>query len=553
MRINQPVTHDEYVLPEGEVIVTRTDTQSLITYANQAFLDSSGFELNECMGQPQNIVRHPDMPEAAFADLWRTIQNGRPWTGIVKNRRKNGGFYWVRANVTPIVEDGQITGYMSVRVKPTQEEILAADQVYAQFRNGLARDMEIREGQVIGTRWPDRLRRLLRVSLSAAIHWASVVLAVLFFVLAVAVMMQPGMPNWKVLVALCVAGWLVVALFAAYLLRQVARPLHEGMQAAILVAGGDIRRKLPETGAHEVQELFRMLNQMNTKLVGVLIDTRLAIDAVMANAHEIAQGNHDLSLRTSSQAASLEQMAASMEEITSVVKQTADNAGQANLLADKSSGVAGEGRAVVGQVVETMSLIAASSKTIASIVSMIDSVAFQTNILALNAAVEAARAGEAGRGFAVVAAEVGTLAKRSATSAREIKELINDSLSRVNAGTQLVDTAGTTIQQVEVSVKHLATTVAEITAASREQSAGVEQINQAMTLMDRTTQQNAALVEEVAATAERLDELTQRVLQAVSAFKLDAKSTAQGRAGVVTAFVPRGQGGVTKRTAGRVA
>lgn len=529
MRINQPVTDGEYVLPEGEVIVTRTDVQSLITYANQAFLDSSGFALHECMGQPQNIVRHPDMPKAAFADLWRTIQSGKPWTGIVKNRRRNGGFYWVRANVTPIVENGRITGYMSVRVKPTREEILSADQVYAKFRNGLARDLAIREGRVVSTRLSARLMRSLQMSLSTAIRGASGALAMLFFILAVAVMMQSGVPNWRMLLGICVAGWLVVAVFAGYLLRQVARPLQQGMQAAILVAGGDIRRQLPESGACEVHELFKMLNQMNTKLIGVLIDTRLAIDAVMAGAREIAQGNHDLSLRTSSQAASLEEMAASMEEITSVVKQTADNAGQANLLAGKSAGVAAEGRAVVGQVVDTMGSIAASAGTIANIVSMIDSVAFQTNILALNAAVEAARAGEAGRGFAVVAAEVGTLAKRSAASAREIKDLINDSLSRVNAGTQLVDAAGTTIEQVEVSVKHLATTVAEISAASREQSSGVEQINQAMTLMDRNTQQNAALVEQVAATAERLNELTLRVLQAVSAFKLDAQQSSVQR------------------------
>jgi methyl-accepting chemotaxis protein len=237
-------------------------------------------------------------------------------------------------------------------------------------------------------------------------------------------------------------------------------------------------------------------------------------------ASEIASGNQDLSQRTEEQASSLEETASSMEELTSTVKQNADNARQANQLAAGASEVAVKGGAVVGQVVQTMSSINESSKKIVDIISVIDGIAFQTNILALNAAVEAARAGEQGRGFAVVATEVRTLAQRSAAAAKEIKELISDSVSKVEDGTRLVDEAGSTMDEIVSAVKRVTDIMAEISAASQEQSSGIEQVNQAVTQMDEVTQQNAALVEEAAAAAESMQEQAHELTQVVGTFKL---------------------------------
>jgi methyl-accepting chemotaxis protein len=238
---------------------------------------------------------------------------------------------------------------------------------------------------------------------------------------------------------------------------------------------------------------------------------------------EIASGNLDLSSRTEEQASSLEETASSMEELTSTVKQNADNARQANQLAVSASEVAGKGGMVVAQVVDTMGSINESSQKIVDIISVIDGIAFQTNILALNAAVEAARAGEQGRGFAVVAAEVRTLAQRSAGAVKEIKSLIDDSVEKVDAGARLVNQAGATMDDIVESIRRVTDIISEITAASQEQTAGIEQINQAITQMDQVTQQNASLVEEAAAAAEAMQNQAGRLTQAVGAFKLDGR------------------------------
>jgi methyl-accepting chemotaxis protein len=241
---------------------------------------------------------------------------------------------------------------------------------------------------------------------------------------------------------------------------------------------------------------------------------------------EIASGNADLSSRTESQASSLEETASSMEELTTTVKQNADNARQANQLVVSASDFATKGGDVVGHVVDTMGSIKESSRKIVDIIGVIDGIAFQTNILALNAAVEAARAGEQGRGFAVVAAEVRNLAQRSANAAKEIKSLISDSVEKVDAGGKLVDEAGKTMEEIVTSVKHVADIMGEITAASQEQSSGIEEVNRAIAQMDEMTQQNAALVEEAAAAAESMQEQAAALAQAVAVFKLGAAEQA---------------------------
>ncbi len=304
------------------------------------------------------------------------------------------------------------------------------------------------------------------------------------------------------------------------LIHTIIRPLNQAITVANAVASGDLTSRIDANSTNETGKLLQALKLMNDNLVDLVGKVRTSTDSIATASGEIAHGNSDLSHRTEEQASSLEETASSMEELTSTVKQNADNACQANQLASGASEVAVKGGAVVGQVVETMSSINESSKKIVDIISVIDGIAFQTNILALNAAVEAARAGEQGRGFAVVATEVRTLAQRSAAAAKEIKELISDSVNKVEDGARLVDEAGVTMDEIVSSVKRVTDIMVEISAASQEQSSGIEQVNQAIMQMDDVTQQNAALVEEASAAAESMQDQAQALTQAVTVFKL---------------------------------
>lgn len=315
-------------------------------------------------------------------------------------------------------------------------------------------------------------------------------------------------------------GVFFAILVGFFLIKAIVGPLNEAVAVANAVASGDLTSRIEANSTNETGRLLQALRTMNDNLVDLVGKVRMGTDQITTASGEIASGNSDLSQRTEEQASSLEETASSMEELTSTVKQNADNARQANQLAAGASEVAMKGGAVVGQVVQTMSSINESSKKIVDIISVIDGIAFQTNILALNAAVEAARAGEQGRGFAVVATEVRTLAQRSAAAAKEIKELISDSVAKVEDGTRLVDEAGATMDEIVSAVKRVTDIMSEISAASQEQSSGIEQVNQAVTQMDEVTQQNAALVEEAAAAAESMQEQAQALTQAISTFKL---------------------------------
>ncbi|OWW21514.1 methyl-accepting chemotaxis protein [Noviherbaspirillum denitrificans] len=308
---------------------------------------------------------------------------------------------------------------------------------------------------------------------------------------------------------------------AWWITRSITGPLGQAVRIAQTVAAGDLTSKVEIDGRDETAKLLRALDDMNRSLGRIVSEVRKGADTIASASAQIAGGNLDLSSRTEQQAGSLEETASSMEEMTSTVKQNADNARQANQLATNATDVALRGGAVVAQVVETMGAINASAKRIVDIISVIDGIAFQTNILALNAAVEAARAGEQGRGFAVVAEEVRNLAQRSAAAAKEINVLISDSVEKVEAGTRLVDQAGATMEDIVASVKHVTGIMGEITSASEEQTAGIAQINQAISHMDEVTQQNASLVEEAASAAEALQEQAGALKDAVSVFRLD--------------------------------
>jgi methyl-accepting chemotaxis protein len=327
-------------------------------------------------------------------------------------------------------------------------------------------------------------------------------------------------------VAALVAGLAFAITLSVAFARSITGPVAEAVAVAQAVAKGDLAVNVQVRGSNELGQLMQGLRDMRDKLAQVVHKVRDGSEGVATASAEIAAGNHDLSARTESQASALEQTAASMEELSATVNQNADNARQANQLAVNASAVAVKGGEVVAQVVQTMRGIDEASSKISEIISVIDGIAFQTNILALNAAVEAARAGEQGRGFAVVASEVRSLAGRSAAAAKEIKALIGASVERVAHGTSLVDQAGATMTDVVASIRRVTDIMTEISAASTEQSLGVSQVGEAVTQMDQATQQNAALVEEMAAAASGLKAQAQELVQTVATFTLDSGATA---------------------------
>lgn len=315
--------------------------------------------------------------------------------------------------------------------------------------------------------------------------------------------------------------------FGFFITRSITRPVTQAVDLAEAVARGDLTAKIDVNSTDETGRLLAALRKMNENLVGIVSEVRSGTDTIATASGQIASGNLDLSSRTEQQASALEETASSMEELTSTVRQNADNARQANGLAMSASEIANKGGEVVAQVVDTMGAINDSARKIVDIISVIDGIAFQTNILALNAAVEAARAGEQGRGFAVVAAEVRSLAQRSASAAKEIKTLIDNSVEKVETGSKLVDQAGATMREIVDGVKRVTDIMSEITAASHEQSSGIEQVNQAIAQMDQATQQNASLVEEAAAAAQSLEDQAGKLVQVVSVFTLSQQASAQ--------------------------
>jgi len=827
MRNNTPITNNEYMLTDKDLIVSNTDMQGNITYINDDFLRISGFVESELMGQPQNIVRHPDMPSEAFEDLWRDLKAGIPWTGFIKNRCKNGDFYWVKANATPIFENGQIVGYMSVREAPSRSDIDAISAIYRLFKQGKQGSMKIKHGDIVTPCWSDkyaffsnmnfkkRMVSMLFLSILVVVGGLGIGFMVNYYtnealddiyaehiknlvieeeVSTVLYQLQQSVGDNREFSAddfatfqgihlpplaeleeniahadevykanqatfvsasifMLICAVLVIALSAIVMrkfsdlllspaeraqgyLRELAqgnyrfdvkvsnddeinevlqylkimqiklgfevedmkRTANEATRIKIALdsvstnvmiadnnrniiymndsiypmlqnAQEDLRKELPsfdvakllggnidqfhqnaehqkkllatftaefkseiyvggrtfllvanpvinelgerlgavvewtdrtvevavekevesvvngaiagdftrrmdlegknkffvqlsqainslmetsETGLLEVVRMLSALSQGDLtdricndyqgtfgqlkddsnltadKLKAIVLQIQEATDTINTASKEIAMGNTDLSQRTEQQASSLEETSSSMEELTTTVKLNAQNAKEANKLANGASDIAVKGGDVVGKVVKTMSDINDSSREIVDIISVIDGIAFQTNILALNAAVEAARAGEQGRGFAVVASEVRSLAQRSAAAAKEIKTLIGDSVDKVEVGAKLVDEAGNTMDEIVNAVKSVTDIMAEIATASEEQSAGIEQVGQAITQMDEVTQQNAALVEQAAAAAESLEEQAVNLSASVSIFNTGGGQASRG-------------------------
>jgi aerotaxis receptor len=521
------VTQHEHAFPGGRTLVSTTDLQGRILYCNPAFIEVSGYTREELLGQPHNLIRHPDMPAEAFRDLWATVQSGQPWSAVVKNRRKNGDHYWVMANVTPLFDGPRVTGYVSVRTEASRAEIDVAQALYAR--------MQAQASEGGGARLQLHGARLRRHGLGAVferMRWGDGVNAYLAPLccgaagIGAGLLLGRGQTGAAVAAALAVAG--LAGLAGWRLHSRCLAPLQRLLTYANRLAGGDLTQRLSARhagvfGAHE-----RALNQLSVNLQAIVGDARSEVDGLRNSAAEVASGNHDLSTRTESQASSLQETAASMEQITGTVKHSADAARGVATFAQQASDITRRSADEVHRVTATMQGISQSSGRIRDIIQVIDGIAFQTNILALNAAVEAARAGEQGRGFAVVAGEVRSLAQRTSTAAREVKQLIEDSAQRIDAGARQTDTARLTMDEALQAVQRMAALVGEIEHGASEQLSGISQVNNAVAHMDALTQQNAALVEELAAAATSVRSQAESVAEAVRIFRLDARHADAG-------------------------
>ena len=522
MRHNGPVTGHEIFVGLEQAIVSKTDLDGVITYVNPYFMAISGYGAGELIGAAQSILRHPDMPPEAFADLWASIKAGLPWTGLVINRCKNGDHYWVRANITPVRDAGKISGYLSVCVRPERAEVEAACGAYRSIRSGNAQRLRVSHGAIERSGVAGLWARLHHVSLRTRIWLATSVVNVLQVGVCLTMLVgQPGPLSTISYAILCAtfAGMVINVLLWHMLRVDVLRPLAHSLEGARAIAAGDLSCSFDTRSHAEMGQLQRALQQMNSNLIATIRDVRANVETMGMATRSIAAGNLELSARTEAQSASLEQTASSVEQFAATVKQNADSSGQANLLAVAASNVALQGGAIVAEVIETMDGINTSSKRIVEIIGLIESIAFQTNILALNAAVEAARAGEQGRGFAVVAGEVRSLAQRSATAAKDIKNLIDVSVGKVGIGMVQVQRAGATMEQVVTAVQQVTAIMGDIATASHEQSIGVEQVNSAIAHLDQVTQQNAAMVEHGTEATSSLALEAVELGEAVSLFK----------------------------------
>ena len=479
------VTQNEYPLDDDTTLMSTTDLHSYMTHTNDTFVQVSGFTLQELLGQPHNIVRHPDMPKAAFADMWYTLQKGEPWSGIVKNRRKNGDHYWVRANAVPMVRNGQMTGYMSIRTRATQDEVAAVEPLYKALNEGRCKK-RIHKGLVVRKGWLGKLPAM-------PLRWrVRSVMAVLFAVMAATLVASAA--GWASLVAAAVVMLLGTLVFE----QQIVRPVENVARQALRVATGERNSVQHLNRSDELGLTLRAVGQLGLMCRWLINDVSSQVVSVRDGSDRLAQGNEDLNDRTRQTVANVQQTVATMNQMAASVQSNSETAAAVDKLSMAASSAATQGGTVMQTVVKTMDDIADSTQRIGSITSLINDIAFQTNILALNAAVEAARAGEQGKGFAVVAGEVRHLASRSANAANDIRKLIDASASKVQSGAEQVHAAGRTMDDIVEQVKNVTQLIAQISHATSEQATGLTELTRAVAELDSITQKNADLVEESA-------------------------------------------------------
>ena len=503
----------EYVVPADAVIITRTDVQGRITYANDAFLQACGYTLEEVMGAQHNIVRHPDVPRQAFSDLWKTIQAGKPWSGIVKNNRKDGGFYWVKAYVSPVREHGRITGYMSVRVAASREEIAAATTLYPMLGPGrtpgqrvdktppksnlrLAGGVLIRKGPIAGG-----IRAIMSMSVSQRLLLCCAGLTALLWAIAGYVALNPATPLAAGAPA---AAGLLPLVGYGYLQRRVFGPLQRLARSAQLILEGRLLTRFEETGDVTIRQLGMALNQANMRVAGVLRDAQGSAGVLADIGAEMSAASAGLAQSNVQQVTGVDSLTTSVSSISESARSTVAQTDGTLAVATEAASLAENGIGVANCVQASVRAMKASTDGIDKAVALVQGIAFQTNLLSMNASIEAARAGEAGRGFAVVAQEVRALSTR-------INEVLKDVL-QINVGIKngITDVSGraaevgTAVCELQRSFEQVRAMMSEANDTTHRQSARLESIVSATAQLDAITQQNAALSEETTRSAENL-------------------------------------------------
>lgn len=532
MRQNGPVTQSEYLLEDDDVLISKTDTRSIITYANQRFIDVSGYEYEELHGAPHNLVRHPDMPPSVFADMWHDLQAGEFWSGLVKNRRKNGDHYWVRANVVPIRENGELKGFASIRVKPSAEETAHAEAVYRDIRENGGR-YTVKHGRPYRRGALHAVKRIDWRSLSTRSFFASLTIAVLPATLGVAAWNatapSPSLLD-EGLLASGVLGGILLAWMNWRGSARMRRSLYQAHDFSLQVAAGNLKANLPAQRHDELGRMLGALAFMRQSLAALIGDLERRIGVVEPAVTNLVRNNAAMASRLEQQASAVQETAASAEQITATVSQSAEHAHQAGEATFGNLTTVDQAAEVMQRLATSMQEITRQADNMASIVGTIDSIAFQTNILALNASVEAARAGEHGRGFAVVAQEVRKLASESAGAAHRVQDLINTARSEIEAGRSHAGEAGDAMTAIKAASHRVNGLMQEISAAAAEQSQGIEQISQAIGEIDQATQTSAGSMQSYQAATASLEAEVSALAHSAGAFSGSDSRRTSGKA-----------------------
>lgn len=521
----RPVTDREHVYDARWMLVSTTDLQGRITHCNREFVTVSGYAYDELIGQPHHLIRHPDMPPEAFRDLWSTIGRGRPWTGVVKNRCRNGDHYWVLAHVTPVLEGGRPVGYMSVRLAPDRAQIAAAETLHARLaeeRHRPSPRWRLHAGRLRRTGWRDWPHRIWRLSLVQRMSAAMVLLALatvlpgLYWAWAG---IQPA--PWMSATAGLWLGLPVIVALMTWFEVQVARPLRLADTMAAQVASCRLSMRLDYDPTSPLGSLLRRLDLINLNMRAIVSEVRAEVGMMRGATESLARGSRQMAAHADAQAASLEQTAAALQQIAGTVEDAAHSTHELSEQSRHASQRAAEGGATMEEVTAMMHTIRKSSLRMNEIVETIEQIASQTHLLALNAAVEAARAGDQGRGFGVVAGDVRTLAQRSRDAVREIGQLIGMSTGEVRQGADRVDGVARRIAEVVQEARGVAERLEAVSRAARQQNEGIGQVNLAVRQLDEATQHNATLAEQAAQSCRALEGQALVLVRSVQIFRAD--------------------------------